>query len=61
MPRQNDRYVAPSWKNDQPPAIDAEELGAISQSLEEAPKVLFGSGPPTSGLGKNGDLYVDIS
>ena len=61
MPRQNDRYVSPNWKDDQPPAIDAEELRAISKSLEETPKVLFGSGPPTSGLGKNGDLYVDVS
>lgn len=61
MPVVNGRYVAPAWVNEASPAIDAAELNAISQSLEATPKVLFGSGVPSSSLGKDGDLYVDTN
>lgn len=33
MPIQGDKYVAPEWKNGQPPAINAQELGDISNTL----------------------------
>lgn len=33
MPIQGDNYVAPKWKNDQSPAINAQELGDISNTL----------------------------
>ena len=35
MPIQGDNYVAPEWKNDQPPAISASELNDISNTLEK--------------------------
>ena len=34
MPIVNGSYVAPTWVNDAPPAIDADELNAISQTAE---------------------------
>ena len=46
MPVVNERYVAPVWTNKAAPAIDAEEMNAISRSLEATPKVLFGAGAP---------------
>ena len=33
MPIQGDNYVAPEWKNGQPPAINAQELNDISDTL----------------------------
>lgn len=35
MPISGGKYVAPTWQNDGSPAIDATELQAISDSLEE--------------------------
>ena len=34
MPIQNGKYVAPTWTNNAPPAIDANELNAMSQSIQ---------------------------
>ena len=34
MPIQDGKYVAPIWSNNAPPAIDADELNAMSQSIE---------------------------
>lgn len=34
MPIQDGNYVAPEWKNGQPPAINASELNDISETLE---------------------------
>lgn len=34
MPIQGDKYVAPEWKNGQPPAINAQELNDMSLSIE---------------------------
>lgn len=33
MPIQDGKYVAPEWKNGQPPAINAQELNDISDTL----------------------------
>ena len=35
MPIQGDNYVAPEWKNGQPPAINAQELNDMSQAIED--------------------------
>lgn len=36
MPLQNGLYVAPVWRNDQSPAIDADELNAMSGAIQGA-------------------------
>lgn len=36
MPIQDGKYVAPTWVNNAPPALDADELNAMSQSIESA-------------------------
>ena len=36
MPLNGNTYVAPTWRNGGPPALDAAELQAISDSLEKA-------------------------
>lgn len=41
MPIVNGRYQNPQWRNGGPPALDADELNAISDTLE---KVDSGSG-----------------
>ena len=33
MPLSGEKYVAPIWQNGGPPALDADELNAISQSI----------------------------
>lgn len=44
MPITDDRYVAPNWENGTDPAIDADELRAISQALEWLPVANGGTG-----------------
>lgn len=35
MPIQNNKYVAPTWENNAPPAMNAEEMQAISNTLAQ--------------------------
>ena len=44
MPIQGGKYVSPNWQNGGPPAIDAEELNAMSDKLEELDGTTFGNG-----------------
>ena len=37
MPIQDGKYIAPAWQNEGPPAIDADELNDMCQTLQNAP------------------------
>lgn len=68
MPIQNGAYVAPDWENETYPAINQEELNAISQTLELSPIENGGTGANTAsgaranlGLGSStGPLGVEF-
>jgi len=61
LPVTNGKYIAPEWMDQQPPAINDDELGAMSQTIEDN-QILYGAGAPTQYTnGKVGQLYVDIS
>lgn len=36
MPIQNGKYVSPTWKNNAPPPLNASELNAMGQTLQQA-------------------------
>ena len=61
MPIYNNNYVAPVWINDMPPAIDQDEMRAMSQTIQ-ASQVLVGTGAPTQyTTGVVGQRYADTS
>lgn len=39
MPIQDGKYIAPAWQNEGPPAIDADELNDMCQTIQDAPSV----------------------
>jgi len=61
MPIVSGNYESPTWVNDQAPKLNADEMNAITQTVE-ASQVLTGSGAPTtSTAGVVGQKYVDTS
>ena len=61
MPVVNGNYVAAAWSDGQAPAINDDELGAMSHTLENC-QILKGSGAPTQyTAGTVGQLYIDES
>lgn len=58
MPNRNGKYVAPTWVNGGPPAVDAAEMQAISDAVEGA-QMLSGAGNPTaSTVAAVGQFYI---
>jgi len=61
MPIVNGKYESPIWENNQPPAMDAAEMQAITDSVEESIHALGDYTTPAQKMGLTGDLSVGAS
>ena len=61
MPIVNGKYESPIWENNQPPAMDAAETQAITDSVEESIHALGDYTTPAQKMGLTGDLSVGAS
>ena len=61
MPIVNGKYESPIWENNQPPAMDAAEMQAITDSVEESIHALGDYTTPAQQMGLTGDLSVGAS
>jgi len=60
MPISGNNYTSPTWVNEGPPPIDASELQAISDSIQNS-QIIRGFGPPTAQTaGIVGQRYADL-
>ena len=61
MPIVNGKYESPIWENNQPPAMDAAEMQAITDSVEESIHALGDYTTPAQKMGLTGDFSVGAS
>ena len=61
MPIVNGKYESPIWENNQPPAMDAAEMQAITDSVEESIHALGDYTTTAQKMGLTGDLSVGAS
>lgn len=61
MPIVNGKYESPIWENNHQPAMDAAEMQAITDSVEESIHALGDYTTPAQKMGLTGDLSVGAS
>lgn len=60
MPMQNGKYVSPTWVNGQPPALNATELNAMTQTIENNQVSTVSITLSANGWNSSGDNFTQV-